>query len=76
MFETNLMDRFTFTAGLLYPMEFMPTECTEPSADYVSMALSELYAGLTYSSKYIKARVGADFISLVPRWRTTDLTVP
>ncbi|MBS7292029.1 MAG: hypothetical protein KIG75_00210 [Bacteroidales bacterium] len=75
MFETNLMDRFTFTAGLLYPMEFMPTGPQGPSADYVKYGLvPELYAGLTYSSKYIKARVGADFISLVPRWRTTDLT--
>jgi len=75
MFETDFLKRFSFTAGFLYPMEFMPTGPQGPSADYVKYGLvPELYAGLTYSSKYIKARVGADFISLVPRWRTTDLT--
>lgn len=73
MFRANLLKRLSFTAGLLYPMDFMPTGPNGPSADYVQYGLiPELYAGLAFSSKHFTAKVGADFISLVPRWRTTD----
>lgn len=73
MFETKLFKHLSITAGALYPMEFRPTGPAGPSADYVKYGLiPELYAGLTFSSKHFVAKAGADFISLVPRWRTTE----
>ncbi len=73
MLEASMWKHVSFTAGILYPMEFMPTGPNGPSADYVKYGLiPEAYAGLAYSSKHFTAKVGADFISLVPRWRTTD----
>lgn len=75
MFETSFLKSLTFTAGALYPMEFTPTGPQGPSVDYVKYGLiPELYAGLTYSSKCFTARVGVDFLSLRPRWRTTMST--
>ena len=73
MFEARMAGCLSLTAGLLYPMEFMPTGPQGPTADYVKYGLvPELYAGLEYSSKHLTARLGADFISLVPRWRITE----
>lgn len=73
MFETRLFKHLSITAGALYPMEFKPTGPAGPSADYVKYGLvPELYAGLTFFSKHFTAKAGADFISLVPRWRTTN----
>ena len=73
MFEANMMKGLSFTTGLLYPMEFMPTGPQGPSADYVKYGLiPEMYAGLSFATKHLTAKVGADFISLVPRWRTTQ----
>lgn len=73
MFQINLMKHLSLTAGALYPVEFKPTGPSGPSVDYVKYGLiPELYAGLTFSSKHFTAKAGADFISLVPRWRTTD----
>lgn len=73
MLETSILKGLSLTAGVLYPMEFMPTGPQGASADYVKYGLvPELYAGIAYSSKHFTAKAGADFISLVPRWRTTD----
>ncbi len=74
MFETNLMDRFTFTAGLLYPMEFMVGDHKDHQLTMSSMALSGI---VRWPDIFIKVHQGqgrSGFKSLVPRWRTTDLT--
>ncbi len=73
MFRTTFLKNFSFTAGALYPSEFCPAGPEGPSVDYVKYGLiPELYAGLSYSVKGFTAKAGADFISLRPRWRTTD----
>lgn len=72
MVEGNMFKGLSFTAGILYPMEFMPTGPQGPSADYVKYGLiPEMYAGVSYSSKHFTAKAGADVLSLAPRWRTT-----
>ena len=64
---------FGLTAGALYPMQFLPTGPLGESEKYVKYGLiPELYAGLSYSDKYFTFKAGADFLSLRPRWRTTD----
>lgn len=62
---------WTLTAGAIYPMQFLPTGPNGPSEGYVKYGLiPELYAGVSYEKGGFLARVGADFISLKPRWRT------
>lgn len=73
MFETSFLKRFSLTVGALYPVEFKPTGPQGPSSDYVKYGvIPEFYAGLSFTSSHFKAKAGADFISLRPRWRTTD----
>ncbi len=71
MADVSFLKHLTFTAGLLYPMEFMPTGPQGESVDYVKYGLvPELYAGLSFCSEHFTAKVGADFLSIRPRWRT------
>ncbi len=71
MASVSFLKRFTFTAGALYPMEFMPTGPQGSSADYVKYGIiPELYAGLSFSAGHFTAKAGVDFLSLKPRWRT------
>lgn len=71
MAGVSFLENFTFTAGVLYPMEFNPTGPLGPSADYVKYGLvPELYAGLSFSKGHFAAKAGVDFLSLKPRWRT------
>lgn len=73
MLNASLFDKFTFTVGALYPMEFTPTGPQGASVDYVKYGLiPELYAGLTFSTEHFTARAGVDFLSLKPRWRTLE----
>ena len=63
----------SLTAGALYPMQFLPTGPLGESEKYVKYGLiPELYAGISYADKQFVAKAGADFLSLRPRWRTTD----
>ena len=72
MLEFTLFNGISLTAGALYPFQFLPTGPAGPSSAYVKYGLiPELYAGMSFRSSHFLARVGADFISLRPRWRTT-----
>ncbi len=69
MMEAGLTKRFSLTAGAVYPMQFLPTGPDGASENYVKYGLvPELYAGINYKSGSLLARLGADFISLRPRW--------
>lgn len=73
MIQLNMLKGLSFTAGVLYPVEFMPTGPQGSSFDYVKYGLiPEAYAGLSFCTKHVAVKAGADFISLAPRWRTTD----
>jgi len=72
MLEFSIAERVRFTAGALYPMQFLPTGPVGESENYVKYGLiPELYGGISYTGKRFTARAGVDFISLKPRWRTT-----
>jgi hypothetical protein len=62
-----------FTAGILYPMQYRPTGPNGASEDYIKYSLvPECYVGVSYVSKKFLARIGTDFISLVPRYKLTE----
>lgn len=72
MAEVGFLKHFSLTLGALYPSENKPVGPSGTTDEYVRYGLiPELYAGLTYRGKHVVAKVGADFLSLVPRWRTT-----
>ncbi|MBO6248975.1 MAG: hypothetical protein J6N54_09210 [Bacteroidales bacterium] len=74
MMEYAFANRFRFTAGALYPMQFLPTGPVGESENYVRYGLiPELYGGIAYTGKHFTAKAGADVLSLKPRWRTTTL---
>lgn len=65
---------WTLTAGAIYPMQFLPTGPSGPSENYVKYGLiPEIYAGVSFRTDVFLARVGADFISLKPRWRSEEI---
>ncbi len=73
MADVSFLEHLTLTAGFLYPMEFMPTGPQGESVDYVKYGLiPELYAGLSFATEHFTAKMGADFLSIRPRWRTLD----
>ncbi len=73
MLDFTTFNGFSITAGALYPVQYLPTGPSGPSEDYIKYGLiPELYAGLSFKSKHFLARAGADFLSLRPRYRTTD----
>ncbi len=72
MFNVRLAKHWDFTAGSIYPMQYLPTGPSGPSQNYVKYGLiPEIYAGVSFAGKYFLARAGVDFLSLKPRWRTT-----
>ena len=55
-------------------MQFLPTGPSGPSENYVKYGLiPEIYAGVSFRTDVFLARVGADFISLKPRWRSEEI---
>ena len=66
--------KWSLSAGVIYPMQFLPTGPSGPSEGYVKYGLiPEIYAGVSYEEDGFLARVGADFLSLKPRWRTASI---
>ena len=76
MIDYALADKLHFTAGALYPMQFLPTGPMGESEDYVKYGLiPELYGGISYTGKYFTAKAGTDFLYLKPRYRTTTRSI-
>ena len=68
-------DYIKYSAGSLSPMQYRPTGPQGASEDYIKYSLvPETYVGVSYVSKKFLARVGTDFISLVPRYKLTEDT--
>lgn len=69
------VNNFLFTAGILYPMQYRPTGPNGASEEYIKYSLiPEAYVGISYVRPHFIARVGTDFISLVPRHTVTAKT--
>lgn len=72
MFNAYFFNGWTLTAGILYPMQYLPTGPNGASEDYMKYSMvPEVYAGVSFKKKHFQALAGVDFLSLKPRWRTT-----
>ncbi|MBR1926147.1 MAG: hypothetical protein IJ840_00065 [Bacteroidales bacterium] len=72
MLDYAFAGKFHYTAGALYPTQFLPTGPQGESENYVKYGLiPELYGGISFTGRHFTAKAGADFLSLKPRWRTT-----
>ena len=90
--------KFTWTGGILYPMEYLPAgpdvstkpvwsayyETYEPKTTYGTNRngdftkyglIPEVYLGVSFRSGGFLARAGADFFSIMPRWKAPTITI-
>ena len=73
MFEMAPFGGLSFTAGFLYPMQYQPAGPDGASENYAKYALlPEMYAGVSFRSGDFLARLGADAISLKPRYKRVN----
>ena len=69
------LGKFTWTGGILYPMQYLPTGPNGKSADYNKYGLiPEVYMGFSLKSGGFLGRVGVDFFSIKPRWEAPIIT--
>ena len=67
--------KFTWTGGIIYPMQFLPTGPNGKSADYNKYGLiPEVYLGVSLKAGGFLGKVGADFFSIKPRWNAPVIT--
>lgn len=67
--------KFTWTGGILYPMQYLPTGPNGKSADYNKYGLiPEVYLGVSLKSGGFLGKVGVDFFSIKPRWNAPVIT--
>ena len=68
--------KFTWTGGILYPMQYLPTGPSGKSAEYNKYGLiPEVYLGVSLKSGGFLGRVGVDFFSIKPRWNAPVITL-
>ena len=66
---------FTWTGGILFPMQYLPTGPAGKSADYNKYGvIPEVYMGISLKSGGFLGRVGVDFFSIKPRWDAPLIT--
>ena len=66
--------KFTWTGGIIYPMQFLPTGPNGKSADYNKYGLiPEVYLGVALKSGGFLGKVGVDFFSIKPRWNAPSI---
>ena len=62
--------KFTWTGGVLYPMQFLPAGPNGKSAEYNRYGMiPEIYLGASFKSGGFLGRAGVDFFSILPRWK-------
>ena len=67
--------KFTWTGGILYPMQYLPTGPNGKSADYNKYGLiPEVYLGVSLKNRGFLGRVGVDIFSIKPRWNAPVIT--
>ena len=70
-----MVGKFTWTGGILYPMQYLPTGPSGKSADYNKYGLiPEVYLGVSLKNRGFLGRVGVDFFSIKPRWYAPVIT--
>lgn len=69
------LGKFTWTGGILYPMQYLPTGPNGKSGDYNKYGLiPEVYLGVSLKSGGFLGRVGVDIFSIKPRWNAPIIT--
>ena len=67
--------KFTWTGGILFPMQYLPTGPAGKSADYNKYGLiPEVYLGVSLKTGGFLGRVGVGFFSIKPRWDAPLIT--
>ncbi|MCF0174588.1 MAG: hypothetical protein HUJ95_04525 [Bacteroidales bacterium] len=69
LFDFKATENLVATVGAIYQMQYLSQGPNGSSQDYIKHGGFELYAGLSYVGKNFTARVGADVLSIVPRWQ-------
>ena len=66
---------FTWTGGILYPVQYLPTGPSGKSADYNKYGMiPEVYLGVSYQNGGFLTRAGADLFSCKPMWDSPVIT--
>jgi len=66
---------FTWTGGILYPLEYLPTGPDGRSAVYNKYGMiPEVYLGITFAAGGFVGKAGVDFFSILPRWNAPAIT--
>ena len=67
--------KFTWTGGILYPMQYLPTGPVGKSAEYNKYGMiPEVYLGVSFRSGGFLGKAGVDFFSIKPRWAAPVIT--
>ena len=67
--------KFTWTGGILYPVQYLPTGPNGKSADYNKYGLiPEVYLGISLKNRGFLGRVGVDMFSIKPGWNAPVIT--
>ena len=70
-----MVGKFTWTGGILYPMQYLPTGPNGKSAEYNKYGLiPEVYLGVSLKNRGFLGRVGVDIFSIKPRWNAPVIT--
>lgn len=74
MVDYNVTKSFTLSGALLWQMQYLSTGPSGASDDYMKHGCTpELYVGATFKNNNgFTGRVGADVLSIKPRWRNEE----
>ena len=67
--------KFTWTGGIIYPMQFLPVGPDDDGKTAKSAAFNkygmipEVYLGVAFKSGGFLGKTGVDFFSIMPRWK-------
>lgn len=73
LFDVKATDNIIATAGAISQMQYLSNGPDGNSQNYIKHGGSEFYAGLSYVDKHFTFRVGADFLTISPRWQGKTL---
>ena len=66
---------FTWTGGIIYPMQYLPTGPDGKSQKYNKYGMiPEVYLGVAFQSGGFLGKVGVDFFSIKPGWVAPTIT--
>ena len=68
--------KFTWTGGILYPMQYLPVGPNGKSAEYNKYGMiPEVYLGVSLQSGGFLGRIGVNVFSSLPRWEAPSIQI-